>query len=290
MSQSNDSEAIVAWMQRATPGLMSTERGINVDVPAGWTHLVRETCREIGTPAWPRDGHVPPTVNAIGTHEGRLVVELAGATEEDRAIVDVARALSGETCDRCAKKGDPIEDPSGTRGCRYRDCRTPEHRLLPREWTPPWADEERARDPRADHLMRMMAANDNDDWTHRWPEMPGWTGLLRALVIAMRPEMDVRPGEGEERWILPWMKEKWGEIRMESHGRTAYQRNAEDFVETLSATLCRTCGGPATMRYCTWVRPECDTCFVQATEEDQTNDRKHRERGTAKLQQGRIVM
>ena len=109
-------------------------------------------------------------------------------------------------------------------------------------WTPPWTDEERAREPRTDRVMRMMAANDDDKWIHQWPEMPGWTGLLRALVIAMRPEMDVRPGEGEEQWMLPWMKEKWGEIRMESHGRTAYQRNAEDFVETLSATLCRTCG------------------------------------------------
>ena len=184
MSQSNDRVAIVAWMQRATPGLMPTERDINVDIPAGWTHLVRETCRELETPAWPDDGHVPPTVNAIGTHDGRLVVELDGGTEEDRAIVEVARALSGETCEGCAKKGDPIEDPSGTRGCRCRDCRTPAHRQLPRVWTPPWTDEERAREPRTDRVMRMMAANDDDKWTHQWPEMPGWTGLLRALVIA----------------------------------------------------------------------------------------------------------
>ena len=229
MSHSNNTEAIVAWMHSATPGLMPIERDIRVDVPAGWTHLVRETCRELETPAWPRKGHVPPTVNAIGTHQGRLVVELAGGTDEDRAIVDVARALSGETCDRCAKRGDPVEDPSGASACRCRGCRTPEHRQMPREWTPPWTDEERARERRAEHVMRMMAANDDDKWTDWWPEMPGWTGLVRALVIAMRAQMDSSPGAAQERWTFPWMKEKWGEIRMESHGRTAYQGNAQDF-------------------------------------------------------------
>ena len=63
-----------------------------------------------------------------------------------------------------------------------------EHRQLPREWTPPWTDEERAQEPRADHVMRVMAANDDDERTDWWEDMPGWTGFLRALIIAMRPE------------------------------------------------------------------------------------------------------
>ena len=123
------------WMRSNRAQLLTPDTDIAADIPPGWTHLVRTgalkivkwRCETVETPI--------PRLRLIAVREGRLEFELDQGDQEERGVIEATRALSAEICDRCAKKGDPVEDEIGNAGCRCQTCRALEQRTRPREWS-----------------------------------------------------------------------------------------------------------------------------------------------------------
>ena len=177
---------------------------------------------------------------------------------------------------------------------RWTACPTTRTSSSPGQWTQDirggttgadWDDSDSRKYGRLETLypvpMAMLMRADNDAEAMRfWTGNPGWAGLLRALFITLRPEQEERPDEpGHVPWRLRWMKEKWGSLNIRATRSTPYQLAATNMVEWMSGVTCRNCGAPGERRWAGWVRPECDTCWATAPEEDRTLDERRQRRG-----------
>ena len=294
-------EERMQWMRSNRPRLLAPDIDIAADIPPGWIHLAKKATGALEKWMPGADEEPIPRLRSIAVREGRLEVAVEqGGDEEDRGVIDAVRAMSGETCDRCTEKGDPVEDDTGKAGSRCRTCRSPGLRIRPREWpvetisnhphhispgqwtqdirggltgadwdASDWRNYGRLETVYAQPMAALMRAEDDVEAMRFWTGNPGWAGLLRALFLTLRPEQDERPDEpGHVPWRLRWMKEKWGCLDVRTTRSTLYQRAAVWTVEAMSRVTCCKCGGPGEIRWAQWVRPECDACWASASDED----------------------
>ena len=210
-------------------------------------------------------------------------------------ILDAARTLSGETCEVCSGKGDPVAADDGTPlGTRCIGCRPFATRTIERQWPAavpqakdgPYDREERIERRHGNDSQRLMRAN-ADHGRARWraASIAGWTGIVRALYLTLRDEQEERPGDPEHHpWRLGTMKEKWGGLRLESTAVNAYQSGVVDYLEMVSQWTCVRCGRDAELRIGRWVRPECNECWRAAAAEDVRKDAEAAEARKAALE------
>ena len=240
---------------------------------------------------------------------GAVILECPDPPPATSGMIAAARAVSAETCDRCGGKGSPCGPPGGPPdACRCAGCRDAGHAPLPRAWTraekiPDMAGlspGQRTQDLRggatgnnpdigdwrcygrlehrySDEIAELMAGRDDTRAMRFWTGRPGWAGLIRALLIVMRPEQDERPEDaGHKPWRLRWMKEKWGRLDVRTTGDTAYQWGAVRYVETMSTLVCEACGMLGKLRYGRCWRVECEGCWGRARPEDVEEDARAR--------------
>lgn len=127
-------EELMQWMRSNRPRLLAPDIDIAADIPSGWNHLAKKATGALEKWMPGADEEPIPKLRSIAVRKGRLEVAVEQGDEEDRGVIDAIRAMSGETCDRCAGKGDPVEDGTGKTGSRCRTCRSPGLRIRPREW------------------------------------------------------------------------------------------------------------------------------------------------------------
>lgn len=303
-------DEIRTWLSTRNETRLAPDAVVD-DIPPGWDLLVKRACRACHEGEWGRRPDDAPTlsIERITVRDGQLHIVAPGAYTKDLGRIEAARALSAETCERCGAKGDPVEDGTGRRGTRCARCRTPEHTVQAREWAPAtvsdhphevspgqwtqdirrpgvadrnaddWRNYGRLETTYAEPIALLMRATDDARAMRMWAGGPGWAGLLRALVITLRPEQAERPDDpGHTPWRLRWMKEKWGELDIRATGETPYQRGIRWVIERLSARTCLRCGAPGEPRYARWVRPECDACWAMAPAEDHEEAERWRTR------------
>ena len=236
---------------------------------------------------------------------GALILECPDPPPATAGMMAAARAVSAETCDRCGGKGSLCGPPGGPPdACRCAGCRDAGHTPLPRIWTPAdktpdmtglspgqhtqdlrggatgnnpditdWRCYGRLEHRYAEEIVELMGGRDDGRAAPFWTGRPGWAGLIRALLIVMRPEQDERPEEaGHKPWRLRWMKEKWGALEIRTTGETPYQWGAVRYIETMSALVCEGCGMPGELRYGRRQRVECDDCWGLARPQDTEED------------------
>ena len=288
----------------------------NLPVPGdrpGWTGLIEALEKRIGNEESWRTGR--PRVTAAAVVNGMLTVEIRGPEPFDLGAAAAAANLSGEICDRCGGKGDPVgpaptpaaPNPART-GCRCGRCRTAGTVPLPRSWPAPadpeprasvspgqwtqdlrggttggnwdardWRNYGRIEDEYRKPIERLMSATDDEEAIRMWTGGPGWAGLIRALFLTLRSEQDERPDDPDHvPWRLRWMKEKWGYLDVRTTAGTRYQDGAVFMIGAMSDRTCIYCGSPAETRYGDWVRPECDGCWARASAKDKAADAENR--------------
>ena len=235
-------EELMVWMGSNRPQLLAPDTDIATDIPPGWVHLAKKATEALDK--WMPNADEEPIakLRSIAVREGRLEVAVEQGDEEVRGVINAIRAMSGEICDRCAGKGDPVEDATGETGSRCRTCRSRGLRVCPRDWpveTVPdhphlispgqwtqdirggmtgadwddsdWRNYGRLETVYAQPMAALMRAEDDVEAMRFWTGTPGWAGLLRALFVTLRPEQDERTDEpGHVPWRLRWMKDKWG--------------------------------------------------------------------------------
>ena len=227
--------------------------------------------------------------------DGQLYLTAENAPSTLLGMLAAARALSAETCEKCGAKGDPVADSRGKRaGCRCSGCRGKRTTVLPRNWpTRPAKTGEsaenteekhgkkerykRLEDPeRYTHVTRLMRGDeDTGRGMWGWTNHPGWGGLIRAMLITLRPQQDDQPDNPRHHpFRMGTVKEKWGTLRVEETSRNNYQNGVIQFIEMMSRYCCIECGEPARMRHAGFVRPECDTCWNGANAEDHAHHAK----------------
>ena len=294
-----------------------TERNLPVrgDRP-GWTGLIETLEKRIENAESRRTGR--PRVTASAVVDGVLTVEIREPAPFDLGAAAVAGKLSGEICDQCGRKGDPVgpartpasANPART-GCRCGRCRTPDTVPVPRDWPAPadrepdaavspgqwtqdlrggttgadwdardWRNYGRIEDEYRKQMELLMSATDDEEAMRLWAGGPGWAGLIRALFLTLRSEQDDRPDDPNHvPWRLRWMKEKWGYLDVRTTATTPYQDGAVFMIGALSTRTCIHCGSPAEIRHGRWVRPECDDCWARASPEDKAADAENRPSG-----------
>ena len=269
------------------------------DIPFGWRLIVETACSTItGWGLRPKETPLP-LITSVGVGDGMLDVQLAGGHAGDRGSTAAARALSGEFCEKCEGKGDPVEDgTTGKRGTRCRVCRSTGHTALEREWSveaqpdhphiispgqytadirgrgtgadwdeTDWRNYGRLETLYAVPIAHLMRADNDAEAMALWPGGAGWAGLLRALFITLRPEQYERPEDPEHiPWRLRYMKEKWGGLRVRSTATTAYQNQVMFTVESMSTRTCERCGAPGATRGRYLIRAMCERCFEEDPE------------------------
>ena len=98
-------------------------------------------------------------------------------------------------------------------------------------------------------IARLMRADDDAQAMRLRPGGPGWAGLMRALLLTLRPEQDERAAEPEHLpWRLRWMKEQWGALRVRCTTMTACRTLAVMSIEEMSTRLRAVCGAPGGLR------------------------------------------
>ena len=293
-------EELMVWMGSNRPQLLAPDTDIATDIPPGWIHLAKKATGALDK--WMPNADEAPIakLRSIAVREGRLEVAVEQGDEEVRGVIDAIRAMSGEICDRCAGKGDPVEDATGETGSRCRTCRSRGLRVCPRDWPvetvsdhphlispgqwtqdirggmtgadwddSDWRNYGRLETVYAQPMAALMRAEDDVEAMRFWTGTPGWGGLLRALFVTLRPEQDERTDEpGHVPWRLRWIKEKWGSLHVRTTRGTPYQRAVVRTVEAMSGVTCDKCGLPGEVRWAQWVRPECDACWASASDED----------------------
>ena len=270
----------------------------------GWTGLIETLEKRIGYDASGKLGR--PRIAASTVVDGFLTVEIEEPTPFDEGAAAAVRNLSGETCDRCGRKGNPVgfvrtptvSNPARI-GCRCELCRTPDIVLVPRDWPAPadrepepsvspgqwtqdlrggatganwdmrdWRNYGRIEDKYRTPVELLMSATDDEKAMRLWAGGPGWAGLIRALFLTLRSEQDERPDDPNHvPWRLRYMKEKWGYLDVRTTAATPYQDGAARVIGDLSTRTCVRCGNPAEIRQERWVRPECDDCWARASPE-----------------------
>ena len=282
----------------------------------GWTGLIGALEKRIGNGDSRRTGR--PRITASAVVDGILTVEIREPGPFDLGAAAVAANLSGEICDRCGGKGDPVgpaptpaaPNPART-GCRCGRCRTTGTAPLPRNWPAPadpepeasvspgqwtqdlrggttggnwdtkdWRNYGRIEDRYRERVELLMSATDDEEAMDLWAGATGWAGLVRALFLTLRSEQDERPDDPDHvPWRLRWMKEKWGDLDVRTTARTPYQDGAVFMISEMSMRTCIRCGNPAEIRWGDWVRPECDDCWAGASAKDKAADAENRPPG-----------
>ena len=278
----------------------------------GWTRLIEVLEDGIKNEESWRSGR--PRVTASAVVDGILTVEIREPTPFDLGAAAAAGNLSGEVCDQCGRKGDPVgpalppgaAHPART-GCRCRRCRTPDCVPVPRDWPAPadrepeasvspgqwtqdlrggttgvdwdatdWRNYGRIEDKYRKPVELLMSATDDEEAMRLWAGGPGWAGLIRALFLTLRSEQDERPNDPNHvPWRLRWMKEKWGYLDVRTTLATEYQNGAARMISALSGRTCIRCGDPGEIRQGRWVRPECDDCWAHASARDKAEDAEY---------------
>ena len=286
----------------------------NLPVPEnrpGWTMLLETLEDRLETRVRRKTGNA--RIASATVHSGLLSVEIEDATPFDLGAAAAAANLSGEICDKCGRKGNPVAPagtPTGTEptatGCRCERCQTPDTVVVTRSWTTPdarepkpsvspgqWTQDLRGTGPGTDwditdwrnygrledqyrkSIERLMAATDDEKAMMLWAGRAGWAGLIRALFLTLRTEQDERPDDPNHvPWRLRYIKEKWGCLDVRTTRTTPYQFGAALMIEALSAHTCLHCGNPGRIRRAGWVRPECDECWERASPEEKAEDAK----------------
>ena len=277
----------------------------------GWTVLLETLEDRLETRESRKTGRA--RITSATVHSGLLSVEIENATPFDLGAAAAAANLSGEICDKCGRKGNPVAPagtPAGTEptatGCRCERCQTPGTVVVTRSWATPdareakpsvspgqWTEDLRGTGPGTDWdisdwrnygrledryrkpIELLMAATDDHDAMMLWAGGAGWAGLIRALFLTLRTEQDERPEEPSHvPWRLRYMKEKWGYLDVRTTRTTRYQDGAALMIGALSTRTCLHCGNPGRIRNAGWVRPECDECWERASPEEKAEDAK----------------
>ena len=239
-------EELMVWMGSNRPQLLAPDTDIATDIPPGWIHLAKKATGALDK--WMPNADEEPIakLRSIAVREGRLEVAVEQGDEEVRGVIDAIRAMSGEICDRCAGKGDPVEDATGETGSRCRTCRsrglrvcpgtgrsrpcpTTRHLISPGQWTQDirggmtgadwddsdWRNYGRLETVYAQPMAALMRAEDDVEAMRFWTGTPGWAGLLRALFVTLRPEQDERTDEPGH---VPWrVAVDEGEVGVAAH-------------------------------------------------------------------------
>lgn len=210
----------------------------------GWTAILELATYFVGKARWKetdRRALRPPAVA-----EGRLQLRVEDPPPETAGLLAAAEVLSGETCEACGGKGDPVGNGRGQRtGCRCGGCRDAAAVRLPREWAAAtvedgpgvvspgqwtadirggtsgadwdatdWLNYGRLETMYARPIAQRMQADDDEKAMRLWAGGTGWAGLIRALFVRLRSEQDERSEDaGHVPWRLRWMKEKFGTLR-----------------------------------------------------------------------------
>ncbi len=285
---------------------MTTEKWSREQRP-GWTNIVGLVSYLAEHARFRKDRR--RTLQSAMVVDGRLRLQVDDPPDDVRGMLAAAEALSAETCERCGGKADPWANAAGERTMsRCNGCLEPNTIRLPREWAPAnekdgpeavspgqwtqdlrggmtgnewdhdnWRHYGRLGTLYADAIEQLMQADDDEAAMRLWAGGPGWAGLVRALLLTLRPEQDERPSDPDHTpWRLRWMKEKGGKLKVQTTPMTPYQTGAVWLVELVSGWVCVRCGKPGERRRVGWGRTECDACWANARPEDRERDRETR--------------
>ena len=264
--------------------MRSTEHS---EIPPGWKPIVASA--EERLKGCETTGRIEARVAS-----GRLQLRAEKASERAQGILDGARAASGEICEQCGGKGEPIVDRAGApSGCRCAGCRRPDDRTSARPWPPAtgedhanrvspgqwsadirtpeaswdtgdWRNYGRLETLYAENIALLMSGRDDEAAMRLWSNAPGWAGLLRAICAVMRAEQDERPDDPKHvPWRLRWLKAKFGYLDVRTSRTTEYQAGIVGLIASLSTSICQRCGQPGHCRNEQYVRTECDRCHVE---------------------------
>ena len=112
-----------------------------------------------------------------------------------------------------------------------------------------------------DDLALLMSGRDDERAMRPWTSNPGWAGLVRALFTTLQAERVGGESDADPALPpLPFMKEKYGQLRIDFDLYSDYQLSVGWFFEELSGRICMHCGMPGKCRDREWVRTECDPC------------------------------
>ena len=276
----------------------------------GWSTIVELTTYLVGDA---RDSDEKRReIESASVRAGRLHFELADPPQSTRDVLATARALSGETCEICGGKGNPVGDARlRPFGSRCESCRAPDSICLPRDWPEPRPKRdapvtERGRrtldhcrtadgsnldschrtysvridDSYVRDIALLMQAADDEQSMIRWTGTMGggWAGLIRALFMALLAERAERSaGSNQESWRHPSMKEKYGTVDVSDPYGMGHDDGAVTFIEIMSEFVCMRCGALGQVRNASWVVTECDACWAKASEKAHASERAWRE-------------
>lgn len=256
----------------------------------GWAVIVEEA-KEVLERVCSTEQH-RCRLNAASVQQGRLHLEIVNSNEASRGLFEAARAVSAEVCELCGGRGNPVGDGHRLLGCRCEACRATGTERLERDWrgrshkhdssaasgessgervpgivTNDGGSTVHARAPACsetryqDRLALLMSATDDERAMDGWTSNPGWAGLVRALFVTLQAEQGTPVADaGPVLPRLPYMKEKYGQLRIEFGYVSEYLWGVDWFIEDLSGKICMHCGMPGECRDRAWVRTECDAC------------------------------
>lgn len=255
----------------------------------GWIAIVEEAMESLQRDC-STDQH-RCRLKAASVREGRLHLEVVNPNEASRGLAEAAKAVSSEVCELCGGRGNPFGDGNGRLlGCRCEVCRVTGMVNLERKWqgspgkrddldtaaesagevgsaTAKGADTGCTRSSQwagikdRDGLALLMTGKDDERAMKSWTSNAGWAGLVRALFATLQAEQSDRVADADPVLPrLPFMKEKYGQLRIDFDHSTEYLWGLESFFEGLSGRICMHCGMPGEYRDRDWVRTECDAC------------------------------
>lgn len=229
-------------------------------------------------------------LKSASVREGRLYLEIVNPNEPSRGLTEAAKAVSAEVCELCGGRGNPVGDGRRLLGCRCEGCRAAGMERFERKWQGPPGEQvclatssfragevdsgsAKGRDPVCggfssrwgmeyrDDLALLMSGRDDERAMRPWTSNPGWAGLVRALFTTLQAERVGGESDADPALPrLPFMKEKYGQLRIDFDLYSDYQLSVGWFFEELSGRICMHCGMPGKCRDREWVRTECDPC------------------------------
>jgi hypothetical protein len=98
----------------------------------------------------------------------------------------------------------------------------------------------------------------------------GWFDLIDVLCRKIQNHVDhkiTRISDEEERenlqLIAVQVKQKYSTLRFYYSGGDEYTSGLVDMTESISGTICETCGDKATVRTSGWMRNLCNSCHIR---------------------------
>ena len=216
---------------------------------------------------------------------GRLSLELTNCIDERRrdrvrGILAAVEAMSGETCRRCGRPGDPVRLKSGDRSTRCGQCRQAGDQVLPRpSWRKPGSDHVDVPGlPLVEDLVGLKdlealmepscPAVENEGWPARavhhpdgavsHVDNPGWDHLIRAVLGLLLPTESADPP-----WRLGRLYDRaWVGLTLLHAGPAAseFHEGISEALLEIADRSCTDCGRIDILLRHHRATPECPRC------------------------------